>query len=170
MNIQDETNERIVYDEFQKIHGRLIEKEMVLTHRDFHSRNIMVKNDELIIIDFQDARWGIPQYDLVSLLEDCYYELDSTVKENLKKYYYNALESVVKDQGSFEEFCSLYDDMAIQRVFKAIGSFAYIYNKRSDVRYLKYIGFAMEKLKRIMLKSPKYDILRKSIFKFYYDS
>ena len=170
MNVEDDKNKNFIYEEFQKIHARLVEKEMVLTHRDFHSRNVMVKNEELIIIDFQDARWGIPQYDLVSLLEDCYYELDITVKEKLKKYYYDALGKIVKDQCSYEEYCSLYDDMAIQRVFKAIGSFSYIYDKRSDVRYLKNIGFAMEKLKRIMLKNSKYDNLRKSIFKFYYDS
>ena len=70
----------------------------------------------------------------------------------------------------FQKFNKLYDEMAIQRVFKAIGSFSYIYDKRKDIRYLKYIGFAMEKLKRIFLRNPEYNELRKLIFKHYYES
>ena len=55
----------------------------VLVHRDYHSRNLMIKNDEQIVIDFQDARMGTPLYDLVSLLEDCYYQLDNSNKVKL---------------------------------------------------------------------------------------
>ena len=60
--------------------------------------------------------------------------------------------------------------MAIQRVFKAIGSFTYIYNQRKDERYLKYIGFAMEKLRCFMMKDDKYKSLRTSLFGLYYES
>ena len=41
---------------FQSICQTISEQEMVFTHRDFHSRNIMARGDELVIIDFQDAR------------------------------------------------------------------------------------------------------------------
>lgn len=141
---------------------------MVITHRDFHSRNIMVKNDQFVFIDFQDARWGLPQYDLVSLLEDCYYDLDETNREYLKKYYYQQMSMSSLGQSSYEDFCALYDDMLIQRVFKAVGSFCYIYNWRKDERYLKYIGFAMEKIRHTMNKNPKYKELSETLFKFYY--
>ncbi len=170
LEVDDETLEKKIYDEFQKIHHNLTQDNMVLTHRDFHSRNIMVKKDEFIVIDFQDARWGLPQYDLVSLLEDCYYELDDQTREELKVYYFERLKSIINDQSDFQKFSKLYDEMAIQRVFKAIGSFSYIYNKRKDIRYLKYIGFAMEKLKRIFLRNPEYNELRKLIYKHYYES
>lgn len=148
---------------------RLSQEKMILTHRDFHSRNIMIKNDQYRIIDFQDARTGIAQYDLSSLLDDCYYDLNESNRENLKKYYYNKMKDKI-DQASYEVFDSLYTDMAIQRVFKAVGSFAYIYKQRGDERYLKYIGFAMEKLKKYMLKDQKYNELRKLLFGLYYES
>ncbi len=49
----------------------------VFVHRDFHSRNIMLKDDgSLAVIDYQDARVGAISYDLVSLLRDCYIEFD----------------------------------------------------------------------------------------------
>lgn len=153
---------------FDLIMKRLAEQKMVITHRDFHSRNIMVKNDKFIFIDFQDARWGIPQYDLVSLLEDCYYDLKEENRQKLKRYYFDNLDPAIHGQNSYAHFEELYDDMAIQRVFKAVGSFCYIYNWRKDDRYLKYIGFAMEKIRRIMMDKPRYAELKTKLFQNYY--
>ncbi len=42
------------------------------THRDFQSRNIIIMNNDLCIIDFQDALLGPQVYDLVALLRDSY--------------------------------------------------------------------------------------------------
>lgn len=153
---------------FMPIMERLASQKMVITHRDFHSRNVMVQDGEFVFIDFQDARWGIPQYDLVSLLEDCYYDLNEENRQKLKRYYYDNLPVSALGQGSYEEFLSLYDDMLIQRVFKAVGSFCYIYNWRKDDRYLKYIGFAMEKIRKVMMSNPKYTQLKEKLFSHYY--
>ncbi len=143
---------------------------MVLTHRDYHSRNIMIKNSELVLIDFQDARMGIPQYDLVSILEDCYYSLDYENVENLKEYYYSQLPFKNLGQGDYATFLRLYDLMTIQRVFKAVGSFAYIYNWRRDKRYIKYIGYAMEKVRKVLMKYPEFNDLRLCMNKIYYEN
>lgn len=153
---------------FAPVMLRLAEQKMVITHRDFHSRNIMVKDKNYVFIDFQDARWGIPQYDLVSLLEDCYYDIQEENRIALKRYYYDNLDPVIHGQKSFEHFLELYDDMLIQRVFKAVGSFCYIYNWRKDDRYLKYIGFAMEKIRRVMMDNPRYADLKQKLFQHYY--
>jgi aminoglycoside/choline kinase family phosphotransferase len=153
---------------FDPIMRRLASQKMVITHRDFHSRNIMVKKGEYIFIDFQDARWGIPQYDLVSLLEDCYYDIDEGNREKLKRYYYDNLDVSIHGQKTYEDFLNLYRDMTIQRVFKAVGSFCYIYNWRKDDRYLKYIGFAMEKIRRTMMGMPQYEELMMRLFQNYY--
>jgi hypothetical protein len=126
----------------------------------------MIKDNEKIIIDFQDARMGIPQYDLVSLLEDCYYKVNGENKVKLIKYYYENLPESVHGQKDFSHFMELYCDMLVQRVFKALGSFAYIYKTRKDERYLKYIGFGMEKLRTTFLKHKKYDKIRKKLLRF----
>lgn len=153
---------------FDPIMKRLAEQKMVITHRDFHSRNIMVKDDKFIFIDFQDARWGIPQYDLVSLLEDCYYNISEENRNILKRHYFDNLPVEIHGQKDYNQFLELYDDMLIQRVFKAVGSFCYIYNWRKDDRYLKYIGFAMEKIRKVMMNNPKYAELKKKLFQHYY--
>ena len=142
----------------------------VLVHRDYHSRNLMIINDEQVVIDFQDARMGTPLYDLVSLLEDCYYQIESNNKEKLINYYYETYFKKIDAQKSFEDFMKLYDYMAIQRVFKAIGSFAFIYADRKDIRYLKYIGFAFEKVRNIMARHEDFSRERKILAGIYYGS
>jgi aminoglycoside/choline kinase family phosphotransferase len=160
---------KILEEHFAEICRELSSRKMVLTHRDYHSRNIMMKNDHLHVIDFQDARLGIPQYDLVSLLEDCYYKVAASSKEKLKDYYWTHF--MQKDYGAQtrEEFEHYYDYMAIQRIYKAIGSFAYIYQTRSDTRYLKYIGVAFERLRHLLLKK-NYVSLSQTLSTYYYDS
>lgn len=165
--IQDENIVAELESLFEPIMQRLASKPMVITHRDFHSRNIMVTKGEFVFIDFQDARWGIPQYDLVSLLEDCYYKLDGENHQRLKDHYFNSLGEKILGQNR-DEFEEYYSDMLIQRVFKAVGSFCYIYNWRKDDRYLKYIGFAMEKIRMVMMDNSRYSALQKKLFEHYY--
>jgi aminoglycoside/choline kinase family phosphotransferase len=167
---EDKKNQAVIAEEFRSICKRVSNKKMCLTHRDFHSRNIMKKNGDLVVIDFQDARMGIPQYDLASLLDDCYYSLDSKNREILLRYYFDQMKSKLSDQLTYEEFINNYNEIALQRVFKAVGSFSYIYELRKDERYLKYIGFAMEKIKKILFSNSKYDELRKALFEVYYAS
>ena len=140
----------------------------VLVHRDYHSRNLMIKNNEQVVIDFQDARMGTPLYDLVSLLEDCYYQLDQSNKEKLILYYYHEYFLKIDPTKSLEQFMYVYDMMAIQRVFKAIGSFAYIYADRKDLRYVKYIGYAFEKVRSLMLSHEDFSKERKILSSLYY--
>ena len=51
-----------IREEFQKIAEWLASQPTVLTHRDFHSRNLMVDGERLGVIDFQDALLGPTTY------------------------------------------------------------------------------------------------------------
>jgi len=158
---------------FEEIVTSLSQQDRVLTHRDFHSRNIMIKNEKIKLIDFQDMRMGIAQYDVVSLLEDCYYKLNDDVKERLKSYYWSEAKrlNILKEGSNFEweDFLVNYNNMAIQRTFKALGSFAYIYRLREDIRYLKYIGHSFEQLKSYLFSNEKYSDLRILLSEVYYE-
>src|SRR5438876_543231 len=59
----------------------------VLCHRDYHSRNLMLHEAQLYIIDFQDARMGPDTYDLVSLLRDSYVDLPEHTVDELIAYF-----------------------------------------------------------------------------------
>lgn len=163
------TEKRRMDDLFTNLINEIANQKRVLTHRDFHSRNIMVKGEELIIIDFQDARMGIPQYDLVSLLEDAYFDIGRQNKYNLKKYYWNNFLEDKGLQSSFEQFERLYALTSIQRIYKAIGSFSFIHTTRGDIRYLKYIGYCFEKLRSILSNLKEFDDLKQTLCKIYYE-
>jgi aminoglycoside/choline kinase family phosphotransferase len=157
---------------FSEICGFLAGLPTVLTHRDFHSRNVMVtpkgKKDRLVMIDFQDARLGPPQYDLASLLKDSYYQLEEAQIERLLNYYVARWEATSGESLDRETFRRGFDLMHVQRNFKAIGSFASFLNRRGDATYLKYIGNTFENIRRTLLRYPEYAKLREVLFHYYY--
>ena len=53
--------------EWRVLAEELAAEPQVLCHRDYHSRNLMLHDGSLHIIDFQDARMGPDTYDMVSL-------------------------------------------------------------------------------------------------------
>lgn len=90
-------------------------------HRDYHSRNIMLRGDgSLGIIDFQDAMSGAITYDLVSLLKDCYIEFERAHIEELALYFRDLVSPKVSD----EEFLEWFDFMGLQRHIKVLGVFS----------------------------------------------
>ena len=128
-----------------------------IAHRDYHSRNLMLKHGKMRVIDFQDARLGAIQYDLVSLLKDSYVDLNPEITESLIQYY---LESRAEIKGlpaiNREQFQRTYELQSIQRCFKACGSFASFYNSRTDTRYLKYLAGTVKKVRESLILFPEY--------------
>ncbi len=132
----------------------------VICHRDYHSRNILIENDEQYIIDFQDSMLGNGIYDLVSILNDCYIQLPSEIITKIKKSYFLKAKTH-KDEKKFLEQFDLY---TIQRMYKAFGNFKTFYMRNNDPYYLKFIKPNAEKILSI-IKSNKELIDLEPIFK-----
>lgn len=127
--------------EFLKIARLLYRPELfVLVHRDYHSRNIIMFDDTPYVIDFQDARMGLPQYDAVSLLRDSYLRLDDGVFEECKNYIYEGGKDMDIHSLGSDEFNYYFDVMAFQRNVKALGTFGYQVSSRGNRRYERYIA------------------------------
>lgn len=134
--------------DFLKICNHLSQLPRVVCHRDYHSRNIMLHKDQTYVIDFQDARLGPCQYDLVSLLRDSYVDIDAENEELLLKYYFNKMsDSITLD---WETFIANYEIQILQRALKACGSFSSFYNQKQDTRYLKHIQPTLIKVKKVL--------------------
>jgi aminoglycoside/choline kinase family phosphotransferase len=161
-------DKKIMIDGLSDICTTLANQPTVLAHRDFHSRNIMVSGDRLVMIDFQDARMGPAQYDLVSVLKDSYYQLEESQIRSLINYYIAKYEALSGEKILMSEFFDIFDLMSVQRNFKAIGSFASFLNRRGNATYLKYIGNTFENIRRTLLKFPEYSALREVLFHYYY--
>ncbi|MEO5897454.1 MAG: phosphotransferase [Vicinamibacterales bacterium] len=128
----------------------------VLCHRDYHSRNLMLHDGRLYIIDFQDARMGPDTYDLVSLLRDSYVDLaEQTVDELLA--YFLALKGNSGQQGDFRH---RFDLMALQRNLKALGTFGYQTTARRNPVYIQYIPRTLRYVRNDLDLLPHFGRLR----------
>ena len=143
LNQGEESKVRAV---LQSLCETLAKEERVFVHRDFHSRNLMVKQDNLLLLDFQDARMGPRQYDLASLLKDSYVVLDDEIRIELLNYYFQRME----EEGQpipRSAFLKIFDYMSIQRNLKAIGTFAFQYMEHKTERYLEYVDPTLQYLR-----------------------
>jgi len=118
----------------------LAAEKLYFTHRDYHSRNLMFNQERLVLIDFQDARMGPCQYDLVSLLKDSYVKIEDTLVEELIDYYILLKEKEEGQKVDRERFRDIFDKMSIQRNLKAVGTFAYQSVKKNNNSYEGFIA------------------------------
>jgi aminoglycoside/choline kinase family phosphotransferase len=128
----------------------------VLCHRDYHSRNLMLKDTQLFIIDFQDARMGPDTYDLASLLRDSYMDLTEDVVDELLAYYL-ALQGRSNEAARFR---TRFDLMALQRNLKALGTFGYQTTTRQNPVYIQYIPRTLRYARENLVKYPRFARLR----------
>jgi len=135
-----DTEESQLEHDFLTVCTQLYQSPQVICHRDFHSRNVMLHFNDVVVIDFQDARLGPPVYDLVSLFCDSYVDLNPQTIAQLMDYYILNFPHFKDLELSREQFQSFYDLQTLQRCFKACGSFASFKVMREDTRYLGYIA------------------------------
>ena len=126
------------------IHGYLVPRARYLAHRDFHVRNLMVageRSNDLAgcpplqtaqrpaTIDFQDARLGPFSYDLASILFDAYWDWNTSARQLI----------VSKVQAGLNidkaDFWRELNATALQRNFKALGTFAFQLLNKNKIRY-----------------------------------
>ena len=123
------------------------------THRDYQSRNLMVVDQKLVVIDFQDALQGPRQYDLVALLRDSYVQLDRPFIEKMLNRY---IESYHKEGGEkldAKQFIATFDKLTVQRKLKDAGRFIFIDVVKKNPGFLPYVtpslGYVREAFERV---------------------
>ncbi|WP_457747123.1 aminoglycoside phosphotransferase family protein [Sulfurimonas sp.] len=140
----------------------LYQPQNVFVHRDYHSRNIMVCEDNSLgIIDYQDAMRGAITYDLVSLLKDCYIAFEQKDIESLALYFRDKVTPNTDD----EEFLKWFDFMGMQRHIKVLGIFSRLHLRDAKDGYLKDIpltlSYTLETASRYKETKEFADLLRK---------
>lgn len=150
-----EKEHKILDDTFFKICKTLADQPKTIAHRDYHSRNIMLKRGKARIIDFQDARLGAVQYDLVSLVHDSYVAMNAKLAEQVLTDYIDKANNYRTQKISRAEFDEIFEIQLIQRCFKACGSFSSFFNQRNDQRYLKYLKPTVKKVAQHIKARPE---------------
>ncbi|MBI4963025.1 MAG: phosphotransferase [Desulfomonile tiedjei] len=139
---------------FTMICGRLAAEPRIFTHRDYHARNLLVHEDRLVMIDFQDARMGPAQYDLASLLRDSYVTLPEDFIEELIDGYVKGVGE--EASGSRELFNYVFDLMSLQRNIKALGTFGYQSHAKRSTRYISSIPRTARYIDRNIKRYPEF--------------
>jgi len=148
-----EVEQAAIRAEFRPIIEQLAAEPRVLCHRDYHSRNLMLHQGKLFLIDFQDARLGPDTYDLVSLLRDSYVDLSEIAINELIAYFLALTSGAAANE---EVFRTRFDLMALQRNLKALGTFGYQTIARRNPVYLQYIPRTLRYTRDTLRRYPRF--------------
>lgn len=144
-------------EEWTPIVEEIASEPRVLCHRDYHSRNLMLNEGRLYIIDFQDARMGPNTYDLVSLLRDSYLDLrEETVDELIDHFLSLSGAAAVPTPAGRQEFRRRFDLMALQRNLKALGTFGFQTAVRGNPVYIQYIPRTLRYVRTNLVRHARY--------------
>lgn len=105
-------------------------------HRDFQSRNLMVADNRLRVIDFQGGRLGPLAYDLASLLNDPYTGLETRFRNYLLDYYMALARNHIRGRDSF---LADYYQLALQRNLQILGAFAFLDRQKNKTFFRSYL-------------------------------
>jgi len=141
---------------FNLLAAGAVNQPAVFTHRDYHSRNLLIDESEndLRIIDYQDARIGPYTYDLVSILYDPYVNLKEETREQLFLYYYRSRPRTA-GKISLDRFHRDCDMMSLQRLLKAAGTYGYMTVEKNRGWYGKHLPAVFKTVKKILEKYPE---------------
>ena len=117
-----------------------------LMHRDFQSRNIMIRKNLIYFIDFQGARMGPIQYDLASLLIDPYVNLPRDSQSRLLTYAVKKLQ--VREKLDADAFKRCYRFCRLARNLQILGAFGHLTRVKGKKHFEKYIPTAARMLER----------------------
>jgi aminoglycoside/choline kinase family phosphotransferase len=123
---------------------RALAQHVVLVHRDYHSRNLMVDADRPGevpgILDFQDAVIGPITYDLVSLLRDAYVQWpEANQMDWAIRYWQDGRAAGLPLAEDFADFYRDFEYMGLQRHLKVLGIFSRLSIRDGKDGYLKDI-------------------------------
>ena len=141
--------------ELSAIAEELAAEPRVLCHRDYHCRNLMVRDGGLVVIDFQDARLGPGTYDLVSLLRDCYVDLPDDLTAALIRQFLDAVPA--QRTGGFP---ARFDLMSVQRHLKALGTFGHQVARLGRGHFAEPVPRTLARLRRTLRAYPRFERLR----------
>lgn len=125
----------------------LARERRVFMHRDYQSRNIMLKDGRLRIVDFQTAHRGPGLYDAASLLKDAYHPVDAPERRILLEAFHAKLRSRgAPETRSFGEFQEAFAIAGVQRNLQALAAFVKLGTRMGKPRFLDSIPSGIDLL------------------------
>jgi aminoglycoside/choline kinase family phosphotransferase len=152
--VQDALGLKISWDrvegELSLLAGRAarVEERSFFLHRDFQSRNLMVKEGRLYVIDFQGSRKGPSQYDLAALLLDPYVELPEPFAERLRLAHAKRLRDATGMPVA--NFLEGYEHVALCRNLQIVAAYSFLTRVKRRLHFARYLVPAYRTLQQML--------------------
>lgn len=137
--------------------------------RDFQSRNILLRNNEIWFIDYQGGMKGALQYDVASLLWQAKANLSEQWKDDLLEYYMNQVDGLIQQPIDRITFESQYNGYVLIRLLQVLGAYGFRGLFERKAHFLSSIPLALKNLKffiehkRIGIVTPEFDRILKIV-------
>ncbi|MDA8561521.1 phosphotransferase [Gammaproteobacteria bacterium] len=146
--------EKLLDNTFIGIVEKVNDQPKVFMHRDYHSANLMIlPQNKIGVLDFQDAFIGPITYDLVSLLRDCYISWPRNLIVDLVLNYKSNLNLNISD----DLFLNWFDCMSLQRHMKTLLTFSRKNIKDSNPNYLKHIPRTLNYISDVITRYKEFE-------------
>ena len=149
-------------EQMSKELGRM--QPQMLMYRDFQSRNIMLHDGKVYLIDYQGSMQGPPQYDLASLLWQAKAQLPTAWKEDLINGYVATLNSLPVPRMDEIHFRRGYAQFVLLRLLQVLGAYGFRGLLEHKPHFKSSIGPALKNLETFLSDNPQlqtYPQLRK---------
>ena len=143
--------------ELNILYKKLYFQNRCFVHRDFHVSNIMIKKNNIGLIDSQDIIQGNLLYDVVSLIDDVRITLPANLKSNLFNYYLSNTKKIKISEKYLAK--NDFDILSVQRNLKILGIFVRLYKRDNKSNYLKFLPYTWQ-LIGLRLKNPIFSNLK----------
>jgi aminoglycoside/choline kinase family phosphotransferase len=125
----------------------VLEAAPVVVLRDYHAENLIwlperIGHARVGLLDFQDALFGHPAYDLISLLEDARRDTGPEISANMLARY------IATSGADPEAFAAAASILAAQRNLKIMGLFTRLCKRDAKPRYLTFLPRVWQHLQR----------------------
>ncbi len=141
----------------KRLRQHLAHEPRCLVHRDFQSQNVLLRNGEAWLVDYQGLRPGLAEYDLASLLYDPYVHLSEAERAELLEFYCHMRRVPLAASRERLYFC------AAQRLMQALGAYANLSRNMGKPHFQQHIPAALVNLELVCEKESSLAPL-KSLF------
>jgi hypothetical protein len=142
-------DEEKLEDDFESFTNYLLDDEMVYFHyRDFQSRNIMVKDNELFFIDYQGGRKGPCLYDVASFLYQAKASIPQSQRDLLFDFYLAELSS--RREVDVNLLKKRFPAFVLFRVIQTLGAYGYRGYFEGKAHFLHSIPPAIKNIAQIL--------------------